>query len=410
MNILLTIKIALRGLFSNKMRAFLTLLGVIIGVSGIIVIVSVGNGAESLIVNQIRSVGSNLVGILPGSSEKGEPPAAVFGIVITTLKNEDILSLKTIPHITAVTGYNKAVKPIVYRNKKRETTINGVFASYPDVEDAVIQEGRFFNEADDASLQKVVVVGSQVRKELFENEPPLGKQIKIENQSFRVIGVFKERGASGFASNDTQVFIPLHTMQKLIIGQNHLAMGRVKVDTAANIAEAVANIENTLRTRHGITNPADDDFIVASQEQGLKTLMRVTGSIKLFLAAIAFIALIVGGIGIMNVMYIAVTERTREIGLRKALGARQKDILKQFLIEAIVITGVGGLIGILLGVIVSLVIAVIIQSLNYSWDYIVTLDSVLYASLIIAGIGIIFGFDPARRAAKLNAIESLRYE
>jgi putative ABC transport system permease protein len=410
MNFLLTIKIALRSLFANKMRAFLTLLGVIIGVSGIIVIVSVGNGAESLIVNQIRSVGSNLVGILPGSSEKGEPPAAVFGIVITTLKNEDILSLKTVPHVVAVTGYNKAVKPVLYRNRKRQTTVNGVFADYPEVEDAVIEEGRFFDEVDDSSLQKVAVIGSEIRKELFENEPPLGKQIKIENQSFRVIGVLEERGASGFSSNDTQIYIPAHTMQKLVIGENHLAMGRVKVDKAENISEVVANIENILRTRHGITDSADDDFIVASQEQGLKTLMRVTGSIKLFLTAIAFIALIVGGIGIMNVMYIAVTERTREIGLRKALGARRKDILKQFLIEAVVITGVGGIIGILIGIVISYLIAVVIQSLNYSWDYIVTLDSVLYASLIIAGIGIAFGYDPARRAAKLNAIEALRYE
>jgi putative ABC transport system permease protein len=410
MNILLTIKLALRGLLLNKMRAFLTTLGVIIGVSGIIVIVSVGNGAESLIVNQIRSLGSNLIGILPGGSEKDEPPAALFGIVITTLKNDDVIALKNIPHVEAVTGYNKTVESVVYRNKKTETTINGVFASYPSVEDAVIKEGRFFNDADDESLQKVVVLGSGVRDELFGEEPPIGKQIKLHNQSFRVIGVFEERGTAGFSSNDSYVFIPSRTMQKLVLGINHLALARVKIDDAKNIDAAVENIRSLIRFRHGITNPADDDFLVSSQAQGLKTLMTVTGSIKLFLAAIAFIALIVGGIGIMNVMFIAVTERTREIGLRKALGARRADIMRQFLVEAIVITGVGGIIGIAIGMSISFLIALVVQSLGYKWDYIVTADSVLYASLIIAGIGIVFGYAPASRAAKFNAIEALRYE
>jgi putative ABC transport system permease protein len=410
MNILLTIKLAIRGLLANKMRAFLTILGVIIGVSGIIVIVSVGNGAESLIVNQIKSIGSNLIGVLPGASDKGEPPAALFGIVITTLKNDDILAMKSIPHVTAVTGYNKSVESVVYRSKKTSATINGVFASYPEVEEAVIKEGRFFNEADDSGLQKVVVLGAGVQKELFGSEPPIGKQIKFSNQSYRVIGVFGERGSSGFASNDSEIYLPTLTMQKLVIGENHLSMARVKVDSAENVNEVVTAMESTLRARHGITNPVDDDFRVSSQAQGLSTLMRVTGSVKLFLAAIAFIALIVGGIGIMNVMYIAVTERTREIGLRKALGARQKDILKQFLIEAVVITGVGGIIGIITGVLISLLIAIVIQKLGYSWDYIVTLNSILYASLIIAGIGIVFGYAPASRAAKLNAIQALRYE
>ncbi len=410
MNIFLTIKMAVRGLLANKMRAFLTTLGVIIGVSGIITIVSVGNGAESLIVNQIRSLGSNLVGVLPGSSEKGEPPAALFGIVITTLKNGDIMALMDIPHVVAVTGYNTAVESVLYRNKKTETTINGVFAGYPNVEDIVIEEGRFFNEAEDESLQKVVVLGPKVKEELFGPEPALGKQIKLHNQSFRVIGVFEERGAVGFASTDSHVFIPSQTMQKLVLGINHLSMARIKIDESKNIAEALSNIENTIRTRHGITNPDDDDFIASSQEQGLKTLMSVTGSVKLFLAAIALIALIVGGIGIMNVMYIAVTERTHEIGLRKALGAKQEDILKQFMVEAIVITGIGGIIGIIMGMTASLFVALVVQALGYSWDYIVTIDSVLYATLIIAGIGIIFGYSPAKRAAKFNAIEALRYE
>ncbi len=410
MEILLTIKIAIRGLLANKVRAFLTVLGVIIGVSGIIVIVSVGNGAESLIVNQIQSVGSNLIGILPGGREDDEPPAAVLGIVITTLKSDEVRGLQDLPNVMAVSGYNKTVEQIRYRSRKTEATINGVFASYPDVEDALIDYGRFFSESDDASLAKVVVLGSAIKEDLFGTEDSIGKQIKIHSHNFRVIGVFEERGTTGFDNNDAQVYIPSNTMQKLVLGINHLAFARVKVDNMDNVEMTVQAVENIIRTNHGIRDPANDDFSVSSMQQGLNTLVSVTGSIKLFLTAIAFIALIVGGIGIMNVMYIAVTERTREIGLRKALGAKQADILKQFLTEAVVITGIGGIIGVMIGFAVSWSIAAVIQQLGYSWDFIVTPDSVLYASAIIVGIGIVFGYAPAKRAAEYNAIEALKYE
>lgn len=386
------------------------MLGVIIGVSGIIVIVSVGNGAESLIVNQIKSVGSNLISVLPGGREEDEPPAALFGIVVTTLTNEDIQELKDLPHVVAVSGYNKSVESILYKNKKTETTINGVFAEYPEVEDFVVAEGRFFREDEDTGLAKVVVLGSQIKKDLFGETDAIGEQVKIHTHNFRVIGVFEERGATGFSNNDSYVFIPARTMQKLVLGINHLGLARVKVDSAENMAPTVAAIESIIRSRHGTTGPKDDDFSVASQEQGLNVLKSVTGSLKLFLVAIAFIALIVGGIGIMNVMYVAVTERTHEIGLRKALGAKESDILTQFLVEAVVITGVGGIIGIIIGVVVSWVIALGVQYFGYSWDFIVTPDSVTYASLIIAGIGIVFGYAPAKKAASLSAIHALRYE
>jgi len=410
MNILLTIKLAIRGLLINKMRAFLTILGIIIGVSGIIVIVSVGNGAESLIVNQVQSVGSNLVGILPGGGGEDEPPAAVFGIVITTLKNEDILALKEIPHVQAVSGYNKTVEQITYKNRKAESTINGVYTQYPEVEDAIVVEGRFFTEAEDSGLARIVVIGSSIKKELFDEGDPIGENIKIHGQNFRVIGVFEERGSSGFSNNDSYVFVPARTMQKVVLGINHISLARVKVDEAQYVDQTVDAIRNVIRTRHGITNPADDDFLVSSMAQGLETLSQVTGSIKLFLTAIAFIALIVGGIGIMNVMYVSVTERTREIGLRKALGARKKDILQQFLIEAVTITSLGGIIGIAIGVVVSLLVALVIQQLGYSWDFIVTMDSIFYASTAIMAIGIIFGYSPAKKASSYRAIEALRYE
>jgi len=410
MNILLTIKLAIRGLLVNKMRAFLTILGTIIGVSGIIVIISVGNGAESLIINQVKSVGTNLIGVLPGGSGEDEPPAALFGIVVTTLKTDDIHALTQIPHVEAVSGYNQTIDQVVYRNRKTKTTINGVFADYPLVEDSVIEEGRFFTAADDASLARVAVLGSEVKQTLFGEGNPIGEKIKFRNQSFKVIGYFKERGISGFSNNDTNIFIPNTTMQKIVLGINHVAFGRVKVDDAENVPQVLDAVENEIRARHGIDNPDDDDFTVQSMAQSLATISNITGSLKLFLTAIAAIALIVGGIGIMNVMYIAVTERTHEIGLRKALGAQRNDILKQFLVEAVAITGFGGLIGIVLGTLVSYLIAFVVQKLGFSWDFIVTLDSILIASMAIVGIGIIFGYSPASKASKKRAIEALRYE
>jgi putative ABC transport system permease protein len=410
MNILLTIKLAIRGLLVNKMRAFLTLLGIIIGVTGIIVIIAVGNGAESLIVNQVKSVGTNLIGILPGGSSEDEPPAALFGIVITTLKSEDILVLKDIPHVEAVSGYNQDVETILYKNRKSESTVNGVFADYPIVEDGLIEEGRFFNDSEDASLSKVVVLGSEIKQTLFGESNPIGESIKIRNHSFKVIGFFEERGVTGFSNADNEVYIPNKTMQKLILGVNHIALGRVKVDDAENVPIVVDSIKNTIRARHKIGPGEDDDFTVASQAQGLETISNITGSLKLFLTAIAAIALIVGGIGIMNVMYIAVTERTHEIGLRKALGAQRKDILNQFLIESVAITGLGGAIGIIIGVVISILVAVVIRALGYSWDFIIDLESIVYAVGSIAIIGITFGYAPAKRASQKRAIEALRYE
>jgi putative ABC transport system permease protein len=410
MNILLTISLALKSLLANKMRAFLTILGIIIGVAGIIMIVSVGNGAESLIVNQIKSVGANLIGILPGGREEGEPPAAAFGIVITTLKSEDIKELKNIPHVTAVAGYAKSVTQVLYRNKKVESTVTGTFSEYPDVEESKVENGRFFNQIDENSVAKVAVLGYKIKQDLFGDSNPVGENIKIQNETFKVIGVMEERGASGFSNNDTLVFIPIKTMQKIILGTNHISMGRVKVDDAKNMDEAVYNVTRILRTRHNIDNPKDDDFTVASQEQGLAILTSVTGSIKIMLTAIAGIALIVGGIGIMNVMFIAVTERTREIGLRKAIGAKRKDILKQFLVEAVSITALGGIIGILIGTGLSALIAFVIQYLGYKWDLIVTTDSIIIAAGVIIGIGIVFGYSPAKKASLLSPIDALRYE
>jgi len=410
MNYWLTIKLAVTGLLANKMRAFLTVLGTIIGVSSIIMIIAIGNGAESMIINQIESVGSNLVGIIPGGSEEGEAPAAMMGIVVTTLKYDDIKALEDIPHVVAAAGYNESIKQVVYGNTKTETSVIGTMASYTLVEDALVSKGRFFNEIEERSTAKVAVIGDKIREDLFGDSNPIGQTVKIEGTALKVIGYMDARGSSGFSNKDTQIYIPIQTMQKLILGINHVAMARVKIDDAQYTDQTMDAMENLIRSRHGIDIATDDDFTIASQTQQLETVSSVTGAIKIMLTFIAFIALIVGGIGIMNVMYIAVTERTREIGLRKAIGAKPADILRQFLVEAVAITGIGGIVGIIIGVFLSAMVAIGVQTLGYTWSFIIDIDSLIVASLTIVGIGIVFGYAPAKKASQLNAIDALRYE
>lgn len=389
------------------------MLGVIIGVGAVIIIMSVGAGAQSLILNEIKSVGSNLVGVLPGKSEG--TPTSVMGIVITTLTYEDALAIadkRNVPNIVSVAAYSKGISPVSWKSNKYDTNISGVSSGIMDVEGGEVIAGRFFTDEEDNSLAKVVVLGDTVAKELFGENDPVGQRIKIKNQSFEVIGVMEERGTVGFQDYDDQVFIPVRTMQKLILGVNHLGFIRAKVDFEENITEAIRDMEMLLRERHDITDPGgdNDDFTVQSANDALAAITSVTNALTYFLAAMAALSLIVGGIGIMNIMLISVKERTREIGLRKAIGANVRNILLQFLIEAIVITMLGGLAGIIGGVIVSSIIAAAVKSLGYSWDLVISPLSIILGVIVSTAVGLIFGSYPARKASKLEPVEALRYE
>jgi len=389
------------------------MLGIIIGIMGVIVIISAGSGAQSLIVSQIQSQGSNLVAVFPGNGDKEGPPVSVMGIVITTLKYDDILALKDSvlsPHVKAVTGYVRASETITWRGNKVDTSIVGVSYTLPMVEDTATELGSFFTEEDEKSLQKVAVLGSDVKKNLFDGENPIGELIKIGKTSYRVIGAMKERGASGFSNQDNQIYIPVTTGQKLLLGIDHVSFGRAKIASDSDIDHAMNDIKEILRTRHDIKENQPDDFDVRSQKDAINVMLKVTNAIKFFLAAVAGIALIVGGIGIMNIMLVAVQERIREIGLRKAVGARNYDIMEQFLLETIFITSLAGIIGIILGVIVSYLVAKIINYLGYSWEFSISIYSIILAVGVSSLIGFIFGLIPARRASKLNSIEALRYE
>ena len=281
-----------------------------------------------------------------------------------------------------------------------------------EVEGGEVAEGRFFTKDEETSLSKVAVLGSQVKENLFGDSDAIGQRIKYKNHTFEVIGVMAKRGTVAFQNYDDQIFIPLLTMQKLVEGINHLGFIRAKVNSEQNINRAIDDIKITLREQHGITDQSgnSDDFSVRSAAQALDIIKTITDALSFFLAAMAALSLIVGGIGIMNIMLVSVTERTREIGLRKAVGARNFDILSQFLIEAITVTGVGGILGIASGAFISFIASVIIKSLGYDWEFSVSIVSILAALLVSMLVGLVFGLYPANKASKLQPVEALRYE
>ncbi len=411
MNFRSIISLSLIGLKTNKSRSALTMLGIIIGIAAVIIIMSVGAGAQSLILNQVEKVGSNLIGVLPGASEDDGPPASAMGVTVTTLTYEDGLVIQDqIPEIIALTSYTRGIDTVSWQNQQLDTTFMGTTASYLNVESAEVAKGHFFLSTDEKGIARVAVLGSGVALDLFGEIDPIGQKIKIKRESFEVVGVLKERGTVAFENVDDQLFIPLNTAQKLLLGIHHVNMMRAKVDNSESIEQVILEVKQILRDRHNIKNEGEDDFSVRNQVEALDMLTTITDALKFFLAAMAAISLLVGGVGIMNIMYVVVTERTQEIGLRKAVGATYHNLLSQFLIEAIIITMVGGIIGIIIGSVISMLVAFIAIYLGYAWSFIVSPGSIIVSVVVATLVGVVFGFFPAKRAAKLDPITALRYE
>ncbi len=410
-----SIRSSTTALLANKARSFLTMLGIIIGVGAVVIIIAVGAGAQSLILAQVKSLGTNMIGVLPGNSGKDEPPASAMGVVITTLTYDDAKALEkpqNVPNLSGLVAYSKGVGTLEWGSNSYEGNLSGCTVGYLDVEGGEVDKGRFFTAEEEVNLSRVVVLGSTVKQELFGESEAVGQRIKVKNHSFEVIGVMKERGTVAFQNYDDQVFIPIKTMQKTLEGVNHISMIRAKVDSAENIDRALEDVKMTLRERHDITDQsgANDDFTVRSAAQALDMITTITNALKYFLAAMAALSLLVGGIGIMNIMLVAVSERTREIGLRKAVGANHADILSQFLIESVTVTMFGGIFGIVGGSIISFLVAVVARYLDYDWAFIVSWQSIALSVGVSTLVGIIFGLYPASKASKLDPIEALRYE
>ncbi len=396
-----------------KFRSFLTILGIIIGIASVIIVMAIGASAQQLIVDQVNGMGTNLVGILPGASDEKGPPASALGIVTTTLKTSDLEAImlkKNVPNVIAISGYVSGVATAEYKSNSTQSNFQGVSAGFIDVENNKLQAGRFFTNEEDNGLARVAVIGSKKSEDLFENEDPIGKVFSLKGTNFTVIGIFEKKGSSGFSNVDEMIYVPLQTAQKIILGINYLNFARVKIDSFENMDRAVADVKYTIRMKHNIKNPTDDDFSVRNTAQALEMINKITNVLKYFLAGIAGISLLVGGIGIMNIMLISVNQRIREVGLRKAVGARTRHIITQFLSESVFITLVGGTIGIIIGILISFLASLVINALGYSWQFIISLSSIIVGTFISVLIGIIFGIYPARKASQISPMEALRYE
>lgn len=409
------IKISYKNLLAAKFRSFLTILGIIIGVAAVIIIMAIGQSAQALILDQVSGIGSNLIGILPGASDEKGPPAAALGIKVTTLKYDDLEALrngKNVPEIAEAAGYVMGSEQATYDGNNLVASFTGTTASYINVENSEVVSGRFISKDEETNMARVAVIGKNIVRDLFEGEDPLGKEIRMKDQSFTVIGVFKEKGGGGFGTSsvDDSIFVPLKTAQKILLGIDYIAFIRAKVKSADLIPYAIDNVKTTLRERHNIKTPANDDFSVRDQAQALEMIKNITNILRYFLLSIGTISLVVGGVGIMNTMLIVVNQRIREVGLRKAIGARDHDILTQFLVESSAISFFGGVFGIILGIFISFIAAIVMQYLQYNWPFMISWQSIAVAVSVSIIIGIVFGLYPARKASRISPMEALRYE
>ena len=406
-------KIAYQALSASRLRFFLTVLGIVIGVAAVILVMSAGASAQQFILGQVQSVGSNLLAVLPGASEEDGPPAMAFGIVQKTLVNADLEALrdgKNIPEILAASGYVTGTAVVDSDTENIVASYQGVSASLPNVETTKVAQGRFFLPDEDTRLAHVAVLGSDVAEKLFPNSDPLGKTVTIQKIPFSVVGVLERRGSASFSNTDGMIHIPLDTAQRELLGIKYLNYVRIKVERTEDIPYVKDEVYRLLNQRHRIDAGQESDFSVRSLASAVDTLRSLTNVLKFFLVSIAAISLLVGGIGIMNSMLIAVNARVREIGLRKAVGARSNEILFQFLIESVIITLLGGLIGIGIGVGFAYIASLIIPKFGYAWEFLVPLSSIWVSFGVCFVIGMIFGLYPALKASRVSPMEALRYE
>lgn len=392
------------SLVANKLRSLLTMLGIIIGVAAVIALVSIGNGVKQDIEDSISSLGSNLLVVMPGAPRT--PGVRPSQGSMKSLKISDYEAIAKLEGVKAASPMTNGSYVVIYQNKNWTTSVAGVNSNFQDVNNWTMTSGRFFSDKNVQNRERVAVVGQTVVKNLFADEDPVGKEIRVKNIPFRIIGVLKSKG-NGTMGNDQDdtVLIPYTTSMERVEGIDYLRMVYVVAKDDEGIDRLQADIENLLRVRHNIKDTNLDDFNIQNMKSIMETVAQTTGTFTLFLGAVAAISLVVGGIGIMNIMLVSVTERTREIGVRKALGATYSVIVTQFLIEAVVISLMGGFIGIAFGIGASKVIGMV-----SGMSTVVSVPTIIMSFAFSMAIGLIFGIYPARKAAKLNPIDALHYE
>lgn len=392
------------SLIANKMRSILTMLGIIIGVAAVIALISIGNGVKQDIQNSISSLGSNLLMVMPGAPRTpGVRPSAGS---MKSLKVSDYEAISKLDGVKAASPMTNGSYVVIYQNKNWTTSVSGVSYNYLDVNNWSMKSGRFLSEKNVQNRERVAVVGKTVVKNLFGDEDPVGAEIRVKNIPFRIIGVLNSKGSGAMGNDqDDMVIIPYTTAMERVEGIDYLRMIYVVGKDENGIDRLQSDIENLLRVRHGIKDTNLDDFNIQNMNSIMETMEETTGTLTLFLGAVAAISLVVGGIGIMNIMLVSVTERTREIGVRKALGATYSVIVTQFLIEAVVISLMGGIIGIILGIGSSKLIG-----MASGMSTVISVPTIVMSFAFSMAIGLIFGIYPARKAAKLNPIDALHYE
>jgi putative ABC transport system permease protein len=407
MNVLENIRVALRALSANKVRSALTMLGIIIGVGAVVALLSLGQGASQMITGQVEDLGSNLIMVTPARM-LGDALASQQAVLYYS---DYELIARNVPGIENIAPIYQSYKPVKYGDKTSQYTISGVTPIYAQVLNYQVDQGRFISRSDGSSKARVAVLGSQTAEDLFGNVDPIGRRIQIGEISFDVVGVLASKGSTGFSFNDT-ILIPLETGYSRLFGSAALENGQRTVSSitvsaaqADTVSDVMARIKFLLRKQHDLAAQDESDFLLTSQDQFLDILDQITGTLTTFLAAIAGISLLVGGIGIMNIMLVSVTERTREIGIRMALGARRRDIQSQFLIEALTLSVIGGFFGVLVGLLISAGIGKLA-----GWGFIFDPGTIAIATVFSLAVGIVFGVWPARQAARLDPVVALRFE
>jgi putative ABC transport system permease protein len=404
---------ALESLSANKLRSMLTVLGIVIGVAAVIAMLSIGRGAEASITSRIESIGTNLVYVYPGSTSEGGVRSAAGAAANLTL--DDAEALTSLPDVVAVAPEANSFVQVVYQGQNTNTRLLGVTPGYETVSSLTLADGVFISDANQSARSLVVVLGSSVAETLFGTTAGVvGQKVRMNGQPFKVIGVLESKGGTGFFNQDDQVFIPLSTALYRLVGgarfrgSSVINQINVKAASAKTVTQVVTAVTEMMRERHQTFEGADD-FTVTSQQATLDAATQIADTLTIFLGGIAGISLMVGGIGIMNIMLTTVTERTHEIGLRKAIGARRQDILIQFLVESMVLSLLGGLIGVVFGWGIARIIGQV-QMGGSAITPVVGLDSVLLATLFSMAVGLFFGIYPATRASRLQPVDALRYE